>query len=464
VETTVRNMQASIQGIEKHLGQIAATLAERPPGSLPSNTETNPREHLQAITLRSGKEVEVRPNTGPSENAMKNMVRGNTSIDREEANDSHSTLSEPQAKEKQLQEHQPKVPYPARLKRDKEDTQFKKFLEIIKQLHINLPLVEAFAQMPKYAKFMKELLTNRKKLEEASTVSLGENCSAIIQSKLPEKIKDPGGLIIECHFGDSIVEKALADSGASINVMPYKLFLKLGLQDLEPTRITIQLADRSVRRPRAVVSDVIVKVGGLVFPSDFVILDVDEDTDVPIILGRPFLATSRALLDIQDGKMTLRAGSEEATFKIPEAMKHPKEFDDTSYALDDTELQVQDCIQEVLMINPLDEILQEVDKDGEDTLHVGVVVPNKLQESPPRTSPDKLQGKCKGERSWKRAWKKLSPQVDQASKKSNDTVHTAYFIDLGMNNIDSLLSLNLPAGSSFVPMTRKGKTFSFEPP
>jgi len=116
------------------------------------------------------------------------------------------------------------------------------------------------------------------------------------------------------------------------------------------------------------------------------------------------------------------------------------------------------------MINPLDEILQEVDKDGEDTLQVGDVAPNKLQESPPRTSPDKLQGKCKGERSWKRAWKKLSPLVDQASKKSNDKVHTACFIDLGMNNIDSLLSLNLPAGSSFAPMKSIGKNFSFEPP
>lgn len=109
---------------------------------------------------------------------------------------------------------------------------------MIKQLHINIPLVQAFSQIPKYAKFMKLLLTNRKKLEESSTVSLGESCSAIIQRKLPKKIKNPGGLVVECHFGDLCVEKALANSGASINVMLYKLFLKLGLQDLEPIGIT----------------------------------------------------------------------------------------------------------------------------------------------------------------------------------------------------------------------------------
>lgn len=91
-------------------------------------------------------------------------------------------------------------------------------------------------------------------------------------------------------------------------------------------------------------SDVIAKNHGLVFKADFVILDVDKDTDVPIILGQPFLATSRALMDIQDGKMTLCAWSEEAVFKIPDSMKHPKELNDTSYMLDNIEFLVEDCV------------------------------------------------------------------------------------------------------------------------
>ena len=117
---------------------------------------------------------------------------------------------------------------------------------MFKQLHINIPLVEALAQMPKYAKFVKDLLTNKRKLEDLGTVTLSGNCSAVIEKKLPKKLTDPGSFIIPCMLGDGMEESALADSGASINVMPYNLFLKLGLEDLRPTRMTLQLADRSV--------------------------------------------------------------------------------------------------------------------------------------------------------------------------------------------------------------------------
>ena len=236
------------------------------------------------------------------------------------------------------------------MKKDKKNAQFKKFWDILKQLHINLPIVEALSQMPRYAKLIKELITNKHKLEEASTVSLGGSCLAIFQSKLPKKIKDVGGLVVECKIGYSIVEKALTDSRASINVMPYKIFLKLGLQELEPTWMTLQLADRSVRQPRAIVNDILVKVGGLVFLADFVILDVNEDVDILIILGWPFLATSRALLDIQGGKMTLRVGDEEHIFKLLEAIKHSMQYDDTSYSIDATDLIICDCMQEVLSL------------------------------------------------------------------------------------------------------------------
>lgn len=115
------------------------------------------------------------------------MVRGTSSTVKEEANDSHDKVIEPRSEKNHMQEYQPRVLYPARLKRDKDDTQFKKFLEMIKLLRINIPLIKAFAKMPKYAKFMKDLLTNRKKLEESLTVFLGESCSAIIQSKLLKK-------------------------------------------------------------------------------------------------------------------------------------------------------------------------------------------------------------------------------------------------------------------------------------
>ncbi|XP_039131793.1 uncharacterized protein LOC120268456 [Dioscorea cayenensis subsp. rotundata] len=226
-------------------------------------------------------------------------------------------------------EYKPVVSYPSRLKQDKEEAQFKKFLRIFKQLHINIPLVEALSQMPKYAKFLKDLLTNKRKLEDLETVTLSGNCSAVIQKMLPKKLTDPGSFIIPCVIGEGMKENALADSGASINVMPYNLFLKLGLEDLRPTRMTLQLADRSVRRPRGVVEDVLVRVDKLIIPVHFVILDVDDDVDVPLILGRPFLNTSGALIDVKGGKMTLRVGDEQVVFTFPEAMKNTLDHDDT---------------------------------------------------------------------------------------------------------------------------------------
>ncbi|XP_039128925.1 uncharacterized protein LOC120265077 [Dioscorea cayenensis subsp. rotundata] len=155
--------------------------------------------------------------------------------------------------------------------------------------------------MPKYAKFMKDLLTNKRKVEELETVALPWNCSAMIQRKLPEKLTDPGSFIIACVIGEVMKEKALADSGASINVMPYKLFLKFGLEDMRPTRMTIQLSDRSIKKPRGVVEDVLVRVDKLIVLVDFVILDLDDDVEVPLILGRAFLNTAGALIDVKGG-------------------------------------------------------------------------------------------------------------------------------------------------------------------
>ncbi|KAI3674819.1 hypothetical protein L2E82_51935 [Cichorium intybus] len=150
--------------------------------------------------------------------------------------------------------HQPTIPFPQRLKKEKEEKEFKKFLEHLKQLSINIPFVDAITQMPKYAKFLKDLLTNRKKMEEVSLVTLSEKYYAMMMKNLPEKVGDPGGLHLPCTFGNHASSYGLADLGAN-----------------------------------------------------FVILDMEEDDEVPILLGRPFLATARALIDVHDTKLTIRA-------------------------------------------------------------------------------------------------------------------------------------------------------------
>ncbi|XP_027333518.1 uncharacterized protein LOC113848267 [Abrus precatorius] len=266
-------------------------LSERPQGSLPNNTETNPREQVNAVTLRSGRTLQE---------------KGKQETEKDAVEEEDKCQEENVEKPPVVKEFIPPLPYPARLKKDRDNEQFGKFLSLFRQLHINLPFVNALAQMPKYAKFLKDLLSNKKKLEELATVTLNEECSAILQNKMPEKLKDPGSFNLPCLIGRLIVDRALADLGASINLMPYSVFKKLGLGEPRPTRMSIQLADRSIKYPRGIIEDVLVKVDKFIFPVDFVILDMDEDTNVPLILGRPFLATTGAIIDVRDGKLILR--------------------------------------------------------------------------------------------------------------------------------------------------------------
>jgi len=222
------------------------------------------------------------------------------------------------------------IPYPQRFYKQKLDKQFEKFLEVFKKLHINIPFAEALAQMPSYVKFMKEILSNKRKLEEYETVALTEECSAIIQRKLPPKLKDPGSFTIPCSIGNLCIDKALCDLGASINLMPLSIFRRLGLGDAKPTTVTLQLADRSITHPRGIIEDVLVKVDKFYFPADFIVLDMEEDTEIPILLGRPFLATGRAVIDVQKGELKMRVQEEEITFNVFKAMKFPSDSESCS--------------------------------------------------------------------------------------------------------------------------------------
>ena len=147
-------------------------------------------------------------------------------------------------------QERPPPPFPQRIKKAKEEQQSGKFMEILKQLHINIPLIEAIQQMPNYSKFMKDVLTKRKRVGEFATVALTQECSQLVQGKLPPKLKDPGSFTIPCTIGDTYCGKALCDLGASINLMPLSIFKKLGIGAVRPTTITLQLADRSLCYPQ----------------------------------------------------------------------------------------------------------------------------------------------------------------------------------------------------------------------
>nr|GEW59088.1 reverse transcriptase domain-containing protein [Tanacetum cinerariifolium] len=242
-------------------------------GTLPGNTISNPKGELKAITTQSGLVTE-----GPT------VSNPHKSVNPEEDECVKETYMDPDHAEYTI-----KVPPP--------------------------PL--ALVLMPKYQKMLKALLSNKEKLQELANTPLNENCSAVILKKLPEKLRDPGKFLIPCGFSE-LKCKALADLGASINLVPLSVWKNLGLPDLIPTRMTLELANRAICTPDGIARDVFVPVGKFTFPADFVVVDYESDPIVPLILGRPFLRTARALIDVHGEEMILRDGDERLTLN----MKH----------------------------------------------------------------------------------------------------------------------------------------------
>nr|GEV31504.1 DNA-directed DNA polymerase [Tanacetum cinerariifolium] len=193
--------------------------------------------------------------------------------------------------------------------REKATNQMEKFFQIFHDLHFDISFADALLLMPKFAFTIKSLLTNKDKLFDLAKVPLNENCSAMLLKKLPEKLGDLGKFLIPCDFLGIDVCHALADLGASINLMPLSIWKKLSLPELTHTRMTLELADKSITCPKGVAGDVFVKVGKFHFPTDFVVVDFETDPRVPLILGRSFLRTGHALFDVYGEEITLRYSS-----------------------------------------------------------------------------------------------------------------------------------------------------------
>ena len=204
-------------------------------------------------------------------------------------------------------------PFPQALRGKKKATQQAGILEVLRQVKVNIPLLDLIKHVPAYAKILKDLCTIKKGLGIEKKAFLTEHVSAIIQSKYPVKYKDPGSPTIPVNIGGNCIDKSLLDLGASVNLMPHLVYIQLGLGELKPTNITLSLADRSVKIPKGIVEDVLVKIDKFYYPVDFVVLDTEpmacEPNHVPIILGRPFLATANAIINCRNGIMQLTFGN-----------------------------------------------------------------------------------------------------------------------------------------------------------
>ncbi|GKC47136.1 reverse transcriptase domain-containing protein [Tanacetum coccineum] len=354
-DAVLRNMQNQGQGLQNQMINLTEMLSKfissntassSNSGTLPSQIVTNPREHVKAITTRSGKTCE-----GPStpliptpvvSTPLKEPERNpKTSMDKMQKPSSESTaqvpppedhdyifieIPKPRAK-KTVQEpdsYQPKLPYPERMKVREKDTpsaQQSRFMKLFKQLRLEIGLKDAFIEMPKFNKWLSTLLRNKEKLEEIAFTTVNVECSAIISNKIPEKLEVPGKFLIPCALQELDRTNALADSGASINLLPHSIYKQLRLGALKPTRMTLELANRSITYPMGIAEDVVVRVDGFTFLADFVVVNFEPDPRVPIILGRPFLRTAKALIDLYEEKLTLRVGSDELVFYAEKSEK-----------------------------------------------------------------------------------------------------------------------------------------------
>ncbi|XP_049406111.1 uncharacterized protein LOC125869701 [Solanum stenotomum] len=214
--------------------------------------------------------------------------------------------------------------------------------------------------MSGYTKFMKESVTKKRSLDY-ETIEVSHICGAIMTKELIKKRKDPVAFTIPCTIGILQFVKALCGLGASINLMPYAIYKQLGLGEPKATTTSLLMADCSIKHPVGILYDILVKVDRFIFPADFVILDCEIDTEIPSILGSPFLATKRALMDVESGELKFRVNEDEVTFNICKSMKHPSDIH-VVYSDDIIDEAVASVSHLMCMNEPLEAVLANYDE------------------------------------------------------------------------------------------------------
>nr|GEY71831.1 reverse transcriptase domain-containing protein [Tanacetum cinerariifolium] len=303
-------------------------------GTLPSNTITNPKEELKGITTRSGVAYQ-----GPTITTPSKVVKQGTEVTKDQvqtpSSESAAPVQPPVSQSETLTlisepvvapvsatmpNMKSSIPYPSKRdnerRRDQANEQIEKFNEIFKDMSFEISFTDALILMPKFTLTLKALIGNKEKLSEMARTPMNEHCSAVIVNKLPRKLGDPGKFLIPCKFPGMDECLALAELDASINLMPLSVWEALLLPKLTPTCMTLELVDRSVSKPIGIAKDVSFKFGVFHFPADFVVVDFEPDPRVPLILGRCFLKTGRALIDVHKGKLTLRIRNEAITYNL----------------------------------------------------------------------------------------------------------------------------------------------------
>ncbi|KFK32410.1 hypothetical protein AALP_AA6G238200 [Arabis alpina] len=348
------DLNGKIDALNIHMKKLDTQVAQtaenvkRQEGFLPARTDTNPRQHgVAAITTRSGKVVEpnLRRSNDRRVRKFPNLSRRyldegstkiahvdrctDTSVDRRETQKTENLQILTDVVEKV---YQPKIPYPRNQKRSKQELEDLRCKAIMDKLRIEIPFLDAMKLSPVIRRYVKRMVTKSLCVEEGVAM-ISEQVSAIILNKIPEKLTDPGSFVLDCLIFTDRFPRSLCDLGSSINLMPLSVAINLGMTDFQPTRISLILADRSVRIPEGILEDVPIKVGDCLIPTDFVVLQYHEEPKDPLILGRPFLATAGALIDVKGRRITLCVGDLEMKFDMDQLVKKPT-IDGQTYYVD----------------------------------------------------------------------------------------------------------------------------------
>ncbi|GJR45445.1 reverse transcriptase domain-containing protein, partial [Tanacetum coccineum] len=352
-DAAMRNMQDQNQNLQNQMTNLTDMLSKfvnsntastSGSGTLPSNTITNPKVDLKGITTRSGVAYQG-PTIPTTSSSPPKVVERETEVTKDMVPPTNNgSTKDVQPSVVQVQSEPAVAPVSALMPNPKPSIPYHS-----RHLSFEISLTDALILMPKFASTLKALIGNKEKLSEMARTPLNEHCSAVILNKLPEKLGDPGKFLIPCDFPGMDECLALADLGASINLMPLSVWKKLSLPELTPTCMTLELADRSITQPIGIAEDVYLKVGKFKFPADFVVVDFDADPRVPLILGRSFLKTGRALIDVYEGELTLRVGKEAVTFNLDQTSRYSSNYDDmTANRIDVIEMACEEYSQEVL--------------------------------------------------------------------------------------------------------------------
>ncbi|XP_071689029.1 uncharacterized protein [Rutidosis leptorrhynchoides] len=375
----VRSQQASIQNLERDVGHIAQSLTEGPSGALPSNTQANPNvngpprtiltnnnrsdmknkvpqvptySHVNAFSGDEGYDFdEVIPTythngvdswirvsditlaygnylmslmTGSSSSLgnQESKVKSVETTESPEFNVDEIKVEEEVKPSHKLKVYKPPIPYPRAIQSEQPKDTFCKSINSNENIYVHVPLVDVLAGMPNYGKFLKDLMAKKGEHEQASSAFLEAECAAILEkSDMPPKLGDPGPFIVPCRIDDSEIFRCLTDSGESINLMPLSVYSRLGLDELKSTNTGVRLINQSISKPIGIAENLVIKIGELEFPADFVVVDMPKDKVVPIVLGRPFLATAGALTEWRTCNLILRDSGKTLSFQTKFSVK-----------------------------------------------------------------------------------------------------------------------------------------------